>query len=62
MIIRLWGDTGFCMAPVYGTFWIRTRKHVYMVKAPWNKPLFSERYVYKPKSYWGWRFFRKEAT
>lgn len=61
MLIRLWRNTGFCIAPRWGTFWIRSSKHIYFAKAPWNEPLFSERYVYKPRSYFGWRFFRRDV-
>lgn len=60
MVIRIWGNYGFCFAPIWGTFWFRTSRHVYLAKAPWNEPLFSERYVYMPRSYWGWRFFRRD--
>jgi len=61
MIVRVHGNVGFCLAHKSGTFWFRTRRHVYFAKAPWNAPLFSERYIHKPKSYWGWRFFKRDA-
>jgi hypothetical protein len=60
MLVRLWGDVGFCFSPRSGTFWVRSNKHVYFAKAPWNEPLFSERYIHKPTSYWGWRFFKRD--
>lgn len=59
--IRVWKNYGFCLSPRSGVFWVRTNKHVYFARAPWNEPLFSERYIDKPKSYWGWRFTRRDA-
>lgn len=56
---RVWGDYGFCIAVRDGVFWWRTPKHVYFARAPWDKPLFSERYIDKPRSYWGWRFTKR---
>lgn len=56
---RIWREYGFCISPSSGTFWIRTNRNVYFARAPWHEPLFSERYVDKPKSYCGWRFTRR---
>lgn len=62
MVIRLWGDTGFCFAWHSGTFWFRRNGKTYFARAPWHEPLFSERYIHKPKSYFGWRFYNRSVT
>lgn len=59
---RVWGEYGFCISTSGGVFWWRTPKHVYFARAPWNEPLFSERYIDKPRSYWGWRFVKRTRT
>lgn len=43
----------------HGTFWVRIWRYGIRVKAPWNRPLFSERYGYtKPMiEIKGWRVF-----
>jgi hypothetical protein len=62
MTVKFFGKHGFCFSPRYGVFWLRVNGRVYFAKAPWNEPLFSERYVHRPKSYWGWRFYIREAS
>lgn len=43
----------------YGIWWLRVGSVGLQLKAPWNKPLFSERHqVKKPiATYKGWRLF-----
>lgn len=53
---------GVCVAGSQGIWWVRVPLGVAALKAPWNPPLFSERYGYKrrvPLGF-GWRllFFR----
>ena len=60
MIIRLFGDIGLCIAPRMGTFWFRGPTHIYFLRAPWNRPLFSERYgLTKYYGFKGWRVCRR---
>lgn len=56
------GYVSACMAIDHGIWWIRIPLGVAALKAPWNAPLFSERYGFKrrlPLGF-GWRllFFR----
>lgn len=44
----------------FGVFWFRSPSGVCILRAPWNEPLFSERYGYwKHRSFAGWRWGRK---
>lgn len=58
--VRIWKNIGFCLGFKSGVFWFRTNRTVYRALAPWNEPLFSERYIDKPKSYFGWRFIARK--
>jgi hypothetical protein len=56
---RIGSASGFYLGFKSGVFWIRTPKHIFKVLAPCNEPLFSERYIDKPRSLFGWRFVRR---
>lgn len=45
-----------------GIWWLRIRRSLFVVKARWNDPLFSERYsyyVFRIPFGFGWRFIFK---
>jgi len=48
--------SGCHMSREYGIAWFRVRGYGLMIKAPWNEPLFSERYGYRKfVGLFGWR-------
>lgn len=56
------GRYGWCRAPVSGIWWVRSRRWLLVLKAPWNSALFSERYAYyvfRLPLGGGWRFIVK---
>lgn len=52
----------FCFAPRRGLFGLRAGHYIYRLKAPWNRPLFSERYGLDPVLFraFGWRLLRRD--
>ncbi len=56
MILHV-GKIGFCLSR--NVFWFRAFGYGLMIRSPWNRPLFSERYGYAfpTARILGWRLF-----
>lgn len=53
---------GWCRSPEKGIWWLRLGRWLFVIKAGWNAPLFSERYSYYALRIplgRGWRFIVK---
>lgn len=56
------GRYGICANWTSGIWWLRLRRCLFVIKARWNDPLFSERYgyyVFRLPLGFGWRFILK---